>query len=124
MSESRKYSVLSSFVAAMLLVFVLPVGSVGGRAFPSGEEIASAKAGDLILKAGTYEIGGKSYQADYGTLVVPENRNKDDSRLIQLPVIRMHATGDHAAEPVFLLVGGPWSTKCFFSGEIGKNWTR
>jgi len=30
------------------------MGSVAGTTFPSGEEIASAKAGDLILKAGTY----------------------------------------------------------------------
>ena len=107
MSQSRKWSVLSLFVAVMLVVFLLPVGLMAGKAFPSGEEIADAKAGDLVLQAGTYEIGGKSYRADYGTLVVPENRNKDDSRLIRLPVIRMHATGESPAEPVFLLGGGP-----------------
>ncbi|KKL72918.1 hypothetical protein LCGC14_2080090, partial [marine sediment metagenome] len=107
MFQSRKWSVLSLFVAVMLLVCLVPVGSVAGATFPSGEEIANAKAGDLVLQAGTYEIGEKSYQADYGTLVVPENRNKADSRLIQLPVIRIHATGESPAEPVFLMVGGP-----------------
>ena len=113
MFQSRKWSMLSSFVAVMLLVSLLPVGSVTGATFPSGEEIASAKAGDLILQAGTYEIGGKSYRADYGTLLVPENRNKADSRLIQMPVIRIHATGDNPVEPVFLLAGGPGAPNVF-----------
>jgi len=120
MSESRKWSVLSLFAAVMLLVCLMPMGSVAGTTFPSGEEIASAKAGDLILKAGTYEIGGKSYQADYGTLVVPENRNKDDSTLIQLPVIRMHATGENPAEPVFLLVGGPGAPNVFSAERLAQ----
>ncbi len=120
MSQSRKWSVLSSFVAVMLLVCLVPVGSVADTAFPSGEEIVSAKAGDLVLQAGTYEIGGKSYRADYGTLVVPENRNKDDSRLIQLPVIRMHATGDNPVEPVFLLVGGPGAPNVFSAERLAR----
>jgi len=38
---------------------------------------------------------------------VPENRAKADSRLIALPVIRVRATGDHPAEPIFWLAGGP-----------------
>ncbi|TKJ45609.1 hypothetical protein CEE35_03390 [Candidatus Aerophobetes bacterium Ae_b3b] len=120
MFQSRKRSVLSSFVAVMLLACLVPVGSVAGTTFPSGEEIADAKAGDLILKAGTYEIGGKSYRADYGTLVVPENRNKDDSRLIQLPVIRIHATGENPAEPVFLLVGGPGAPNVFSAERLAR----
>ena len=86
MFQSRRWSMLSLFVAVMLLACLVSIGSVAGRAFPSGEEIANAKAGDLVLQAGTYEIGGKSYRADYGTLVVPENRNKADSRLIQLVI--------------------------------------
>jgi len=120
MFQSRKWSVLSSFVAVMLLVSLLPIGSVLGTTFPSGEEIASAKAGDLVLQAGTYEIGEKSYQADYGTLVVPENRNKADSRLIQLPVIRVHATGENLAEPVFLLVGGPGAPNVFSPERLAR----
>jgi len=120
MFQSRKWSVLSSFVAVMLLVSLLSVGSAAGSAFPSGEEIASAKASDLVLQAGTYEIGGKSYQADYGTLVVPENRNKADSRLIQLPVIRIHATGDNPAEPAFLLVGGPGQSNVFSAEALAS----
>ncbi len=120
MSQSRKWSVLSLFTAVILAVSLLPVGSVVGQAFPSGEEIDGARAGDLVLQAGTYEIGEKSYRADYGTLVVPENRNKDDSRLIQLPVIRMHATGDNPVEPVFLLVGGPGAPNVFSAERLAR----
>jgi hypothetical protein len=39
--------------------------------------------------------------------MVPENRQDPDSRLIELPVIRIHATGEIRAEPLFLLGGGP-----------------
>lgn len=53
MFQSRKWSALSSFVAVMLVACLVPVGSVAGRAFPSGEEIANAKAGDLVLQAST-----------------------------------------------------------------------
>jgi pimeloyl-ACP methyl ester carboxylesterase len=75
--------------------------------FPSIEEIAGAKAGDLILKAGTLEKKEKQYKAEFGTLIVPENRNKTDSRLIHLPVVRLLAAVENPAEPVFLLTGGP-----------------
>ena len=120
MFQLRRWSMLSLFVTVMLLVCLVPVGSVAGTTFPSEEEITDAKAGDLILKAGTYEIGGKSYRADYGTLVVPENRNKADSRLIQLPVIRIHATGDNPVEPVFLLVGGPGAPNVFSAEALAS----
>ncbi len=66
-----------------------------------------AKANDLVLKAGTFETESNKYNADFGTLVVPENRNKVDARLIKLPVIRIHASGNKPAEPIFRLTGGP-----------------
>ncbi len=49
----------------------------------------------------------EKYAADFGTLVVPENRNKPGSHLIALPVLRIHATGTHPLEPIFHLEGGP-----------------
>jgi pimeloyl-ACP methyl ester carboxylesterase len=47
------------------------------------------------------------YTADCGTLVVSENRSNPNSRLIALPVIRIHSTGNHPTEPIFRLTGGP-----------------
>jgi pimeloyl-ACP methyl ester carboxylesterase len=58
---------------------------------------------DLIWEPGSYF----DHPAEYGTLMVPENRQDPDSRLIELPVIRIHATGEIKAEPLFLLGGGP-----------------
>ena len=47
------------------------------------------------------------YDAECGTLVVPENWDKASSRLIALPVVRIPASRPNPAEPVFWLVGGP-----------------
>ena len=52
--------------------------------------------------------GGKAqYAAECGTLTVPEDWDKADSRLIALPVVRIPASGQEPAEPVFFLQGGP-----------------
>ncbi len=71
--------------------------------YPSNAEMENAKAGDLVLKPQQL----KEYAADFGTLVVPENRGKKDSRLIRLPVLRMRSRQQRPAEPVFTLEGGP-----------------
>jgi hypothetical protein len=57
--------------------------------YPSEAEVENAKAGDLVLKSGQL----KEYAADFGTLVVPENRQKKDPRLIRLPVLRVRSRG-------------------------------
>jgi pimeloyl-ACP methyl ester carboxylesterase len=73
---------------------------------------ADAQAGDLIVEPCTYKIStgmfkSVKYDADCGTLVVPENRSDPNSRLIALPVVRVRATGSNPVEPIFWLVGGP-----------------
>jgi pimeloyl-ACP methyl ester carboxylesterase len=76
---------------------------------------AGAQAGELVgLEPCTYEANKIKYDADCGTLVVPENRGDPASRLIALPVIRVRATGDDPAEPIFYFAGGPgWSNLDF-----------
>lgn len=69
---------------------------------PSG-----ARAGDLIMKPCTIKTRAGRISAECGTLVVPENRNKADSRLIAVPVVRIRATDANPAEPIFSLAGGP-----------------
>jgi len=61
----------------------------------------------FVSYAGTFKIGSYEYDADYGTIAVPENRNKTASRLIHLPVIRIHARSATPREPIFYLAGGP-----------------
>ncbi len=68
----------------------------------------------MILKPCSYTTEHGTYEADCGTLVVPENRANPDSRLIAVPVTRIHARADHPAEPVFRLEGGPGITNMEF----------
>ena len=72
--------------------------AVAGLAYlrfaPDADQVsvpAGAKAGDLILEHCNYATESGSYGADCGTLVVPENRANPKSRLIALPVTRIHA---------------------------------
>ncbi len=68
----------------------------------------NAKAGDIVnLEACVHKQGKVEYEADCGTLVVPENRNNPNSRLITVPVTRIPSTGNNPAEPIFFLPGGP-----------------
>jgi hypothetical protein len=69
-----------------------------------------AKAGDMFLERGTYATEDGSYEADRGTLVVPENRADRQSQLIALPIVRIRARSDRPAEPIFRLEGGPGKT--------------
>jgi pimeloyl-ACP methyl ester carboxylesterase len=76
---------------------------------------AGAQAGDLVgLEPCAYKAGDVEYAAGCGTLVVPENRADPHSRLIALPVIRVRATGDDPAEPIFYLSGGPGQSNLGF----------
>jgi len=75
-----------------------------------------AQDGDLVgMESCTYETGDDVYAAECSTLVVFENRNAPNSRLIPLPVIRIKATGDSPAEPIFWFNGGPGSSNMRFS---------
>jgi pimeloyl-ACP methyl ester carboxylesterase len=105
-------------IAALALIAILAGGLAylrigpdsGGTPVPAG-----AKAGDLSLDRCDYTTENGTYRADCGTLVVPENRADPASRLIALPVIRIHARAARAAEPVFRLVGGPGLTNMKFA---------
>ena len=69
-----------------------------------------ATAGSLTrLKQCEYQPADDDtkYAAECGTLVVPENWDKTDGRLIALPVVRIPSRGSNPAEAVFYLQGGP-----------------
>jgi len=78
----------------------------------SGQEIAPDQRNESVGKPGTLgnsieSVSGKKFAADFSMLEVPENRRRPDSRLIQVPVVRVKATHPLASEPVFYLFGGP-----------------
>ncbi|WP_369981191.1 alpha/beta hydrolase [Xanthomonas bundabergensis] len=55
-------------------------------------------------------IDGTPLHYDIGTLSVPENRDKPDSRVIQVGFARVKASRPSNAPPTFLLAGGPGVT--------------
>jgi len=83
-----------------------------------------AQAGHLTMEPYIYKIktgmfSSVEYQAESGTLIVPENRSNPNSRLIALPVVRVHSLSDDPAEPVFWLAGGPGQSNMKFSRTEG-----
>jgi pimeloyl-ACP methyl ester carboxylesterase len=101
-----------------LLLIAAAVAGLGYVAFGRGADSVSvpagARPGDLILERCNYETEKGSYDADCGTLVVPENRADPRSRLIALPVTRIRARSGNGAEPIFRLQGGPGITNMEF----------
>jgi pimeloyl-ACP methyl ester carboxylesterase len=97
-------------IVALALIAVLALGLAYLR-FGTGDDALSvppgASAGDVTLEPCEYGTEKGSYEADCGTLVVPENRADPQSRLIALPVTRIRARSDDPAEPIFRLQGGP-----------------
>lgn len=96
-----------TIVVSIATVLSLTLAACGGGPQAPLTVPESAKPGDLLLEPCTFKIAADEYQADCGSLIVQENRSKADSRLIALPVIRVHARGSHPAEPIFFLDGGP-----------------
>jgi pimeloyl-ACP methyl ester carboxylesterase len=100
-------------IVALLLIAVVAAGLVKIRSGRDPERVSvppHARAGQLTLKPCTYA----NRRADCGTLVVPEKRRDPRSRLIALPVTRIHARSAHPAEPIFRLEGGPGLTNMEF----------
>lgn len=73
-----------------------------------------AKAGDLALEPCTYDTEDGPLPADCGTLIVAEDPAEPATRLLALPVVRIHARTDTPGEPIFRLEGGPGLTNMTF----------
>jgi len=105
---------------SLVLCGALLISSCGFKESPAPVVPEGAQAGELVdLQPCTYKAGDIEYAADCGTLIVPENRSNPASRLIALPVIRIHALNDGHAEPIFFLMGGPGKTNLHFEDLAG-----
>ncbi len=71
-------------------------------------ELAERKAGDVTIETKTLrDASGGQIEADFGRLVVPENRSKQDSNLIELAFVRLKSTSKNPKAPLIFLNGGP-----------------
>ena len=100
-----------------ILIFV-SCSKIEEDSFPPVQEVSGTQAGDITWKSGLLSVKEKEYRAEFGILNVSENRDKPNSRLIQLPVVRIRATGENPSEPVFLLAGGPGLTNIWNSPPV------
>ena len=98
----------------LLLAAILSVGlllaSCRSKDAPIPVIPEGAQAGELVgLETCEYQPadGKTKYTAECGALIVPENWDKANSRLIALPVVRISASGQNPTGPVFYLQGGP-----------------
>jgi pimeloyl-ACP methyl ester carboxylesterase len=113
-----KYAALLVLVAVVIAGTLLAASCGPKPALPASVVPANAKAGELSgMQKCPFEAAGSKtvYEAECGTLIVPENRDKSGSRLIALPVVRIPATGSNSQEAVFLLSGGPGGSNLGFS---------
>lgn len=91
----------------ILLILLLSIAAmmIALRPRPKMTVPPDARAGDLTLAACEYKTKGAAYRADCGTLIVPENCTSTGSRLLALPVKRIHARSASRREPVVYFAG-------------------
>src|SRR6185369_4972138 len=69
---------------------------------------AQPKSGTLKIKPYTFENDKKEkVDAEFGTLLVPENRSNPESNLIELAFVRFKSTAKNPGPPIVYLAGGP-----------------
>lgn len=75
---------------------------------------AQQKAGALKLKPYVFENDKKEkVDAEFGTLLVPENRSNPQSNLIELAFVRFKSTAKNPGAPIVYLAGGPGGSGIF-----------
>ena len=92
---------------ALAAAVILSGCGLNEKPLPRPEPPVGASAGDFKIVPCVHVARDVEYAAECGTLIVPENRQDENSRLISLPIKRIRASGDAPAEPIFYLTGGP-----------------
>jgi len=89
-------------LSALVATIVLAGGCSREQPPVRPEPPAGAAVGDLNLAPCIHVARDVEYAAECGTLIVPENRYDDTSRLLALPVKRIRASGDAVLFATFM----------------------
>jgi len=103
--------------ASVVLAAAMVLAGCGRSEEPAPRPLPpqGAVAGDYDVVPCVHVARDVEYPAECGTLIVPENRYDESSRLIAIPVKRIRASGDAPAEPIFHLTGGPGMSNMGYS---------
>ena len=104
-----------------LILFSIVINSCNEEPFLKEIETPkNAKSGDYFIQKDTYVLNDINYEANSGIIIVPENRSKSNSRLIEVPFIQIHGTSDSIAEPIFYFNGGPGEANIGLYNFVGN----
>lgn len=103
-----------AFLLFTLLVFGFGCGG-SKRTYPVPP--VDAKADGIVTETKPLKLGSETYQADFGTITVPENRTQSTSRLIHIPFLRVRSQSKNPREPVFIFSGGPGQSNMYWDLE-------
>ena len=90
--------------------FAVAVFAAGIAAVIAQEASAERKEGDLRWEPYKFAVDGKTIEGELGRLTVRENREKPNSRLIEVAFVRLKSTAEKPGFPVIYLDGGPGSS--------------
>lgn len=110
----KKKIAISGLLIIGVVLSIIMIGVAQKESYP-GLDLEKAKAGDFYTEIGSsknklYKNYPKKIETTFGTIAVPENRTKPNSRLISLPVKKLHSFSENPQEPIFILNGGPGSS--------------
>lgn len=108
-----------SLIVAYLFLLIPLFSKAQTYHYGTGKALGVNEANNIVWKKGIYN----NYPAEFGTLIVKENRSERRSRLINVPIIKVKAIHpSDSLSPIFLLHGGPGEsnlqTHLFFEGLI------
>jgi len=96
---------MSSYRCVLLLIAIL---------ISTGTISAQPKAGTLKITPYTFENDKKEkVDAEFGTLLVPENRSNPQGNLLELAFVRFKSTAKNPGPPIVYLAGGPGGSGIF-----------
>lgn len=101
MAESTRLGFTVYFIA-VLTVMALPITAILQQA-----RGAKCKSPRLELNTDKIHCRTKEYKGMRGTLYVPQDRTKSDSRIIELPVVVVKSLSPNPDYPIFQFTGGP-----------------